>query len=304
MIDQYRKIPFYKVRSFGEKFDDTFGFVRQNFRYIWRYLLYAILPVSLIWGLMMQWYMSALMSADAGRLDDIFLSPGYWAMFVLSVVCSAFVVAVIFSLMQFYNNQPDGLLSVSTEALRPYVYRNTGRVLKLFLAAIVLMVVYVLLVVLAAFGLKWLALVVFLPATFILGVVAALVPSVYIFEDVSVWTAIKRGFRLGWKTFGGVLAVLIVFYLIIYMATILFTLPWYVCVFVQALTIDSNTAEAFANSPAFSIISYFCSVLLMVGSMACSLLMIVAISYQYAHAAEKVDDMSVEEGIDDFEQLA
>lgn len=303
MIDQYRKIPFYKVRSFGEKFDDTFGFVRQNMRYIWRYLLYAILPVGLIMGLMMQWYMSALISADAERLDDIFMSPGYWVMIVLSIVCGAFVVATIFSLIQFYNNQPDGLLSVSTEALRPYVYRNTGRVLKLFLAAIVLIVAYMLLVVLAVYGLRWLSLVV-VPATFILGVVSALVPPVYIFENVSVLTAIRRGFHLGWKTFGGVLAVLIVFYIIIYVATILFALPWYVCIFVQTLTIDSNSAETFASSPAFSIISYFCSVLFMVGSMACSLLMIVAVSYQYAHAAEKVDGVSVEEGIDDFEQLA
>ncbi len=303
MIDQYRKIPFYKERTFGEKFDDTFGFVRQNLRYVWRYLLYAIVPVSLVMGLLMQWYMSALMSADTERMGDVMLSPGYWAMVVVSIACGAFVVAMVFSLMQCYNDQPDGLCSVSSAALRPYIRRNTGRVLKLFLAAIALMVAYVLLVVLAALGLRWLAASVILPATFILCVVAALIPPVYVFEDVSLPTAIRRGIRLGWETFGGVLAVMVVFTLIVYVVNIVFALPWYVCIFVQALTIDSNSAEAFATSPAFSILSYFSSVLMMVGSMTCSLLIIVALSYQYAHAAEKVDGMAVEEGIDDFEQL-
>lgn len=303
MIDQYRKIPFYKERTFGEKFDDTFGFVRQNLRYVWRYLLYAIVPASLLMGLLMQWYMSALMSADAERIDDIMLSPGYWAMVVVSLLCGVFVVAMIFSLMQCYNDQPDGLRLLTSEALRPYVRRNTGRVLKLFLAAIVLFVAYLSLVVLAALGLRWLATSVILPATFILCVVAALIPPVYIFEDVSIWTAIQRGVRLGWETFGGVLAVLIVFTIIVYIVSIVFALPWYVCVFVQALTIDSNSADTFVASPVFSILSYFCSVLLMAGSMVCSQLVIVALSYQYAHAAEKVDGMAVDEGIDDFEQL-
>lgn len=303
MTDQYRKIPFYKERTFGEKFDDTFGFVRQNLRYVWRYLLYAIVPVSLVMGLLMQWYMSALMSADPDRIDDIVLSPGYWTMVVVSLLCGAFVVAMIFSLMQIYNDQPDGLRSVGTATLRPYVRRNTGRVLKLFLAGIVLIVAYVFLVVLVAFGLRWMASLVILPATFILCVVAALIPPVYIFEDVSIWTAIRRGVRLGWETFGGTLGVLIVFTLIVYVVNIVFAVPWYVCIFVQALTIDSNSADAFVASPMFSILSYFSSVLLMVGSMACSQLIIVALSYQYAHAAEKVDGMAVEEGIDDFEQL-
>ena len=35
------KIPFYAERSFGEKFNVVFSFLKQNWRYMLRYILYG-----------------------------------------------------------------------------------------------------------------------------------------------------------------------------------------------------------------------------------------------------------------------
>ena len=45
------KIVFYKERDFGEKFNVTFEFVKQNWKILLRYALYGILPLAFVGAL-------------------------------------------------------------------------------------------------------------------------------------------------------------------------------------------------------------------------------------------------------------
>lgn len=57
------KIPFYAERSFGEKFNVVFSFLKQNWRYMLRYILYGVLPLSLLAALSVDNLMSGTMNA-------------------------------------------------------------------------------------------------------------------------------------------------------------------------------------------------------------------------------------------------
>ena len=69
-----KKIALYKVRNFSEKFDDTFAFVRENWKVIFKYLTYLILPVCLLQAIALNGYMDTafnMSSVSSGKASDM-----------------------------------------------------------------------------------------------------------------------------------------------------------------------------------------------------------------------------------------
>ena len=69
-----KKIALYKVRNFSEKFDDTFAFVRENWKIMFKYLTYLILPVCLLQAISLNSYMETafdMSSISSGKSSDM-----------------------------------------------------------------------------------------------------------------------------------------------------------------------------------------------------------------------------------------
>lgn len=62
--------------------------------------------------------------------------------------------------------------------------------------------------------------------------------------------------------------------------------------------------ETFVGSVAFVILQYIFGVVMWIGTYLIYNLFFISTGYLYSHAAEKLDDMSVGQGIDDFEEMA
>lgn len=138
------KIPFYQVRSFGEKFNVVFSFIKLNWRYMIRYILYGVLPLSLLAALSIDNLLSSRMNEGEGVVNIGFQFFGSYIF--LSLVCGLmglWVGSVVFSCMQIYNERENGLEDITFNELKPYVKRNAGRIFKFGLVGLLVLFVVV-----------------------------------------------------------------------------------------------------------------------------------------------------------------
>lgn len=296
------KIPFYQVRSFGEKFNVVFSFVKQNWRCMIRYILYGVLPLSLLAALSVDELMSNKMVAvgDEPINTGLQLFGNYIFLSLVFALLGLWVGSVVFSCMQLYNDRTNGLENITFNDLKPYVKRNAGRIVKCGLVGMLVFAVVIAVLVGCAM----------VSATFYVGafivVLALCIPFLmvlptYIYEDISVWQAYARGLRLGWKTWVGIFALGLVLSFVTNALGFVFATPWYIVLFIEAVF---GYRDLYTPSIIVSLFQYVFGVIMWIGQFTLSVIFFVSISYLYSHAAERQDDMSVAKGIEDFEGMA
>nr|WP_303110399.1 hypothetical protein [uncultured Prevotella sp.] len=296
------KIPFYQVRSFGEKFNVVFSFIKQNWRYMIRYILYGVLPLSLLAALSVDSLMSSTMVAVGdGPVNTGFqLFGSYIFLSLVFGLVGLWVGSVVFSCMQIYNERENGLEDITFNELKPYVKRNAGRIFKFGLVGLLVLFVVVAILIGCVMVNVTFYVIAFL-SIMALCIPFLMVLPTYIYEDISVWQAYARGLRLGWNTWGGIFALGFVLVLITNALGFVFSLPWQVALFMKALF---GYGDSYNPSIIVTLIQYIFGVVMWVGQFTLSIIFIVSISYLYSHAAEQQDDMSVAKGIDNFEGMA
>jgi len=312
------KIVFYKERDFGEKFNVTFEFVKQNWKILLRYALYGVLPLAFVGALSLNSLMQTMLDASSGNtmLDDKLnysMLFSYALLMPTSLIAYIWIGTVVFSMMQFYNAHDEGLQDVAFQDLKPYFKRNAWRLFKCGLVgtliAIVFLAVFFAVIAIGA-AINSGAMIAFfcfllVVAFFVCFVPLILVTPTYVFEDISVWRAYVRGFRLGWSTWGGIFGLGFVLSLLSNVVSFVFVMPWEVCFFVKAIFVQAYAGEeTFVGSAAFTIFQYVFGVIMWIGTYLIYDLFFISTRYLYSHAAEKLDDMSVGQGIDDFEEMA
>lgn len=68
--------------------------------------------------------------------------------------------------------------------------------------------------------------------------------------------------------------------------------------------VNQGNADSAFNGVPFMLLQYLLGVLMMLARFLLLAIFYVSISYLYSHAAEKLDQMSVAEGVDHFEEMA
>ena len=102
----------------------------------------------------------------------------------------------------------------------------------------------------------------------------SLFSPIYLFENIGIWEAFKKTYRLGFATWGGVFLIALIMGLIGGILQGITMLPWYVATIVKYFFAMSDSGSA-----------------------------VIGLAYQYGHASEVVDSVSVEEDIDNFDNL-
>lgn len=300
------KIPFYKERTFGEKFDAVFSFMKQNWRYMIKYILYGAIPLSLVAALSMDKFFSSALAMEKSQNDipGTMFFVNYGFLVIVSLLSCLWIGSLVFSYIQLYNDGEKGLEGSTFEDLKPYIKRNAWRMVKCSLVLIVLSLV-VLGIIIGSFVLNvWGLSLLLIVLTLIIIVPVLMFMPTYIFEDISVWRALSRGVWVGWNTWGGIFALGFVLSLIANVVSMVFVMPWEICIIAKTIFGTEDIANPVTNSVLFSLVQYVFGVIMWVGQLVVSSLYFVSISYLYSHAAEKLYDMSVARGIDDFEEMS
>ena len=300
-------IKLYRTRTFGEKMSDTFDFVRENWRPMLKYITYLLLPLSLIQAFTMGNFMTGYMTftTQISNADMATMLPWLTSMGVtmlLYYLSMMLLCALIYTMMQLYEQRPQRLQGITFAELRPGIINKCIRSLVLLVAGIVLMLVAGLIFAPVMIYVPLLLFLVFIVACLALPLFA-LVQPIYLFEKIGILTAYVKSIRLGWHTWAGIVAVLFVLYIIVSIVQGVVSMPYYIMMTLKSVLSMQSSSGAFVSSFEYTAaqyllgaISFFC------GNCLMSLLTI-GTAYQYGHACDKVDGVGVDRDIENFETL-
>lgn len=310
METQKPKIALYVKRSFGEKLTATFSFVNENWKVLLKYCTYLILPLCLIQALslnsFMQSYMQAITAVGTGvsSYDDLAYAVGYayGSLVVLYAIGGLILISMVYGLVKLYNERQERLAGVTFADLKPVLFGNMKRlfILGCFMVAVTLLVILVmsLLIVVTPWTLLFT-----IPFLIACALPLSLFPPIYLFENIGIWEAFKKSLRLGFATWGGIFGVTFVTGFIANVVQGVTSIPWIVVVAIGAALTTSGTQTEITASVGFGFMNYLFAVLMTFGIYFSMIFSLLGIVYQYGHACEVMDSVSVEEDIDRFEQL-
>lgn len=309
MESQKPNIAMYVKRPFGEKLNASFDFIKENWKPLLKYSTYLILPICLIQAVNINGLMNVgVMGTGIGTPTGDFFSD-WGTMFLLnyagvisfSCLGTLLLSSLIYGMIRLYNERDERLNGIGFGDIKPLLIHNIKRLflmglvwgflsllVVLFIALLVMLTPYTLLLTVPLF------------IAFMLPL--ALLPSVCLFENISLGETFKKTFRLGFATWGGVFLILIVMGFIASVLQGVCSMPWYVIFCVKAIFSMSDGGEM-ASSVGIDFAQYLFSVLMLYGSYLSAIFTIVGLGYQYGHASEVVDSITVESDIDNFDKL-
>ena len=315
METQKPKIAMYVQRTFGDKLNATFDFIKENWKVLLKYVTYLLLPVSLIQALSMNGLMGMMLgTTDPAVVEAMFTDSGqvvtfvsyYGLLLLISLIGTNLLGALVYTLMRLYNEREQRLSGIEFGELKPLLYRNFKRLFSLTLFAIFMMVLIGLVIgVLASLVSSFSVLFVFLLLLVGLLLLAPLLlwGSIYLFEDISLMKAFSKAFRLGFATWGGVVLMAIVMGFLASILQGVTTMPWYISILVKTFFIASDAGSGIGTSAGYKFMLYLFGVLQAFGAYLAMIFYLVGLAYQYGHAAEKMDSVRIEEDINHFDQL-
>ena len=282
MESQKPKIALYVKRPFGDKLNATMDFIKENWKPMLKFCTYLILPLCLIQAISMNGIMGGAMgiaaAKEAGTNSLAAIGMQFWVnyglMFLCYLVGSILLTSIIYGLMQIYNQREERLAGVTFADLKPFLFKNIRRLLVMVLFCI---------------GLTTVPLALFTP--------------IYLFEEIGILAAFWKTFRLGFATWGGVFLVSLVMGLISSVLQGVTTTPWYIATIVKYFFMLSDTQNELTISAGYSFMVYLLAIVQTFGAYLSMIFSLIGMVYQYGHASEVVDSISVESEIDKFEQL-
>ncbi|MFV0592413.1 MAG: hypothetical protein ACK5M7_13585 [Draconibacterium sp.] len=211
---------FRKVRDFGMVMNDSFDFVRQEFKRLGKTFLIYILPFFILSGILLVYSQINLLDSvqdmtpdeSFGKFTVLRAIPSY----IIQLLNYTVLTAVVYGYMDLYQEKKGDF---TPEELWPGILKIALKLFWVYLVTFVGIVIATLFLV--------------VPGIY-LGIVFTLIPPVLIFEKIGFGTAVKRSFDIikdnWWKTFG----IIIIAGLIVYIFSIMVSLPLIITTAVKA----------------------------------------------------------------------
>ncbi|MDR1380325.1 MAG: hypothetical protein LBJ47_02485 [Tannerella sp.] len=314
MENQQSKIEFYRQRTFSEKLNTTFSFIRENWKPLLKYTFYLIMPVCLV-----QTY--AMNSAIGGYFGLLSSSMGgsgafgsnafgfladYGVLLFCSLIGSAIISGMVYAMMQTYATRENGLQQVTLGDFRENLTVNAWKCLRISLFFIL---AYALIAVMAGILAALVSVVsLFFTIPLLILFALCLIPlmmlvPVYVFErDIRFSAAVRKAWKLGMETLGGLLGIVIVLSLISSVVQTVTMLPWYI-VTVFGYVFSLTTESAMDQSAGYRFLLYILGLIQSYGAYAASTIGAIGLAFHYFHAREKVEGVTVESDISNFNRL-
>jgi len=237
-------IYYHRTRDFGRKLNATFEFIRQNFKPLFKSILFIAGPPVLIGSLLLGSFMGdfmnfSIVSSKGGGPEafrQYFLSIGFWAqmalMIVFLVVSGVMTTATINSYIILYEEKAGQKVDVHDvwQRVRETFWMYFGT---MFFFALCGMLAYIIvlipIVVLAQISVA----LVILSVMVLGGVMVYLLISVSLtffvrgYEKIGFLDALARSFRLVQGKWWSTLGLIVILHMIMSFASYIFMIPWY-----------------------------------------------------------------------------
>lgn len=304
------KIRYYRVRTFSEKLNITFDYLRENWRVILRFSLYLLLPLCIFQAFALNSYVSTYMELmkDPDDAKDIVirfaLQGGTYALF--SMIGNMILSSFIYGLMYVYNHRTERLTGLTFAEFKGTFLRFLGKCfrLALFYSAIMILVGG-LIGGLAAWSLWTLVVTLLLFAVGILIVISPIMlfTPMYLFEDRPFFETLQRAFRYGMSFWFEIFGILFIFGLIGGIISTLTNLPWYMVFVVSQLFTLTSPESGIDQSLGYQLLIYVLGIIQSYGYYIAQIVGVVGLAFEYFHIREKREGVTVETDISNFANL-
>ena len=301
------RIEFYKNRSIGERFSVAVDYLKQNWKVLYKNIMWGGLPLALLMSFLSARMMSVRPAAGIGAFSDLY---GYLLTMGLLSVVSFLSMLYLYSmtgavLLHYDRNQLTETTGLGS--LKSTFFKFVG---KTFLITLIVYIPVVILVAIIAgvfgFGMTGGSLT---GGSFVIGmglffllflvILIALIPFLSIvyypayFSGKSVWQSITVAFKLGFKNWGSLFVAFIltvIVFIVIYM------------IFSGPLQLVSVFATLGGINVSY-IIYFLLAILSSIGTTLAYPIMIVIFAFQYFSIVESEEGVSLQSKISDFENL-
>ena len=307
------KIEFYRQRTFSERLNVTFEFIRENWKPLFKYSFYLIMPVCLIQTFAMNSFVEVYVNAlgmSGGRADfndsttySILASNG--ALVFCSMIGMAVMSGLIYAMMQTYVTREKRLIDVTLNDFKDIFAKNAWKYIRIIII-IMFAFIFVIFAMIALAYVSTTTLILTIPvliAFMILLIPLMLIIPVYIFErDIKISDVFKKSWKLGMATLWGMIGLVIVLNIIASIIQTVTTLPWYLTVVIGS--VFSITSESAVNqSVIYKFAIYILGIIQSLGMYISMIIGIVGLAFHYFHAREKVEGVAIESNISKFDEL-
>ncbi len=295
-------IEFHRPRDFNKKLNDTFEFLRQNLRPLFKSILIIagppVLMGSLLMGTFMGQFLNLATAADGGEsstlIENYFLSPALWlqltAGFLFLLISSVVTIASINNYILLYGEKKSNQIEVHEVCSRVrqtfWMYLGT-----MFLFTLLLLAAFLLLffpIILTGAQSPWFTffgIIGVMCGLFYIMFGASLTFFIRAYEKSGFFAALFRSFQLvrgkWWSTFG----LITVLSFIVYTISYLFIIPWYVVTMVS--TLHSVATNAFEEpSSGWKLLTIILFTLYYLAQMIMSAIPHIGIAFQYFNLVE------------------
>ncbi len=314
MENQKTRIEFYRQRTFSEKLNATFDFIRENWKPLLKYTFYLIMPICLVQTFAMNTFISGYfdlamsMSSSSIYFGNSMYSfiANYGVLLFCALIGSAVLSGLVYAMMQTYATRENRLQNITLDDFKERLVKNAWKHLRISLFLIFIYIV------IAVFAGLLAALVsiysLFITIPILLVFMLCLIPlmmliPVYIFEhDISFSNAIKKSWKLGTSTLGGMIGLMFVLYIIASVIQTVTMLPWYITVVVGSM-MRLTSESGISQSVIYKFAIYILGLLQSYGVYVSSIIGAIGLAFQYFHAREKVEGVTIESNISNFNQL-
>jgi hypothetical protein len=312
MKNQNPRIEFYRLRNFSEKLNVTFAFIRENWKPLLKYTFYIIMPICLVQAYTMNSSMSLYINALSNSASPNSFAgsiSGFLVNYGITIICtflgSAIMSGLIYSMMQTYATRENRLVDVTFNDFKGFLPRNIIKNIRFLLLYFLIIVLISAFVVLMAY-LSTFTLVLTLPFAFILLILTIplfLLIPIYVFErDIKLTDAIRKTWDFAKATFWGLLGLLIVLYFISSVLQTIAMVPWYIVTMVGSI-LSISSESMITQSVFYKFALYILGLIQSFGSYVALIIGLIGLAFQYFHAREKVEGVTIESNISNFDQL-
>lgn len=304
------KIRYYRVRTFSEKLNITFDYLRENWRVILRFSLYLILPLCIFQAFALNSYVSTYMELmkDPDDAKDFVirfaLQGGTYALF--SMIGNMILSSFIYGLMHVYDHRTERLTELTFGEFKGTFLRFLGKCFRLVLFySAIMILVGGLIGGLAAWS-PWTLVVTLL--LFAVGILIVMSPimlftPMYLFEDRPFFETLQRAFRYGMSFWFEIFGILFIFGLIGGIISTLTNLPWYMVFVVSQLFTLTSPDSGIDQSLWYQLLVYVLGIIQSYGYYIAQIVGMIGLAFEYFHIREKREGVTVETEISNFANL-
>lgn len=301
------KYVLYRKRTFSEKFNLVFDWLRDN----WRPLLFSsavfLLPSALLQGLGPNWASVFADSIVTGNQNWGMYDSGMWQdlLYFIGLLSGPFLsFSLIFALIRRSFIDGEDLNALSLRKTWKAMTHNMGRLLwcgfcmgfvmwSVFLGGACLIGIFIHFPVIC----QMLLFVGALVFVFLLLLCLSFFPIYILDEYTDSLDAFQQSIRLCWKCFWGYLGTVCVMGCLSYALMGFSSLPVFFFAFLKSLVLSNWLG---APGPIIDVFSYLSSVFVSYVGYLGSLLLALAVTIQTGHAIDKVDGVSADGEIENF----